>query len=68
MIADENKFQETKIAQLRTIMAEFEDNSLLLGTAKHVVLAPKNNICHYGTGNSPAPSIKKNNINEGISL
>ena len=27
MIADVNKFQETKISKLRTMMAEFEDNS-----------------------------------------
>ena len=67
MIADVNKFQETKIAQLRTMMAEFEDNSLLLGTAKHVALAPKNNICHHGTDNAPAPNIKKKQY-KGITL
>ena len=40
-------------------MAEFEDNSLLLGTAKHVASAPKRNICHHEMDNAPVPEMKK---------
>ena len=49
-------------------MAEFEDNSLLLGTAKLVELAPKSNICHHEMDNAPVTKIKKANINKGITL